>query len=282
MTELTKNSAVTQTVALLNHYQFDLSGCTAKDLIIQWLKTYKVIWIRLAVVEALFQGRQKAISVEKILSFWSERGTPTFHFDRDFESLICDRLPQYVPGVSNSSVETPEDEEAVDEEEYYGDELGIAHPQEDLDFSSDGVPDTHQIIRDPSGETDSIEEEIAPNVQQTLPTSLDRHTKQHRAIATENGIKPSQNNGIRLNNHLCRKTNQPNYSPLIIPPLQQQKNPLDYRVAKPQPEPEQKTTDSPPSPVNPRQIEQFIPAPDSSQCYSKLKAVAQQSLDLVD
>ena len=94
MTELTYDSAVAQTVALLNHYGFDLKGYTAEELIAQWLTVYTAVWIRLAAIEALYQGRYKAISVEQILNAWGRRGTPNFHFNGDFERLICRKLPQ--------------------------------------------------------------------------------------------------------------------------------------------------------------------------------------------
>ena len=48
--------------------------------------------IRLAVVEALYQGRYKAISVEHILDCWRRRGQPNFHFSLEFERLICQNL----------------------------------------------------------------------------------------------------------------------------------------------------------------------------------------------
>lgn len=88
------DSLVAYAVALLSHYGFELKGYTAEELINLWLQTYSAHWIRLAVIEALYQGRYKAISVEQILAVWARRGQPLHHFNHDFERLISRRLPQ--------------------------------------------------------------------------------------------------------------------------------------------------------------------------------------------
>ncbi len=88
--------------ALLTRYGFELADINLLRLINDWLKLYSVYWIRLAIVEALYQGRYKAISVEHILSLWRRKGQPTFHFSHDFERLICRNLaPFYLPSESS-------------------------------------------------------------------------------------------------------------------------------------------------------------------------------------
>lgn len=79
-------------VALLIHYSFDLSGYsgyTARELVERWLNDYTADWINLAVIEALYRGRYKAISVEQILAAWQRRGIAIYHFNYEFECLIC-------------------------------------------------------------------------------------------------------------------------------------------------------------------------------------------------
>jgi hypothetical protein len=80
--------------ALLTHYSFDLSGYTARDLINRWQTQYPVEWLHLAVIEALYQGRYKAISVQQILLFWQRRGQVIYHFNMEFERLICSKFPE--------------------------------------------------------------------------------------------------------------------------------------------------------------------------------------------
>ncbi|HEY9845688.1 MAG TPA: hypothetical protein V6D03_05765, partial [Candidatus Caenarcaniphilales bacterium] len=94
MTDLAKDSAATSAIDLLTHYGFDQGEQTAKQLVGQWLQTYPIQWLRLAVVEALYQGRYKAISVEQILAFWQRRGQALYHFNHEFERLICNRFPE--------------------------------------------------------------------------------------------------------------------------------------------------------------------------------------------
>jgi hypothetical protein len=81
-------------VALLTHYSFDLSGYTASELVDHWKKIYPNHWLHLAVIEALYQGRYKAVSAQQILTLWQRRGHTTYHFNMEFERLICSKFPQ--------------------------------------------------------------------------------------------------------------------------------------------------------------------------------------------
>jgi hypothetical protein len=81
-------------IALLIHYSFDLSGYSANELVNIWQKQFSVDWLHIAVIEALYQGRYKAVSVQQILIMWHRRGQATFHFNMEFERLICSKFPQ--------------------------------------------------------------------------------------------------------------------------------------------------------------------------------------------
>ncbi len=78
--------------ALLSRYGFDLNGVPIAQLIKEWSADYSVYWIRLSIIEALYQGRYKAISIEQILRLWQRRGQATYHFSYDFERLITEKL----------------------------------------------------------------------------------------------------------------------------------------------------------------------------------------------
>ena len=104
---------ITETSALLTCYGFDLRGVTPQVLINDWLKSYSPLWIRWAVVEALYQGRYKAISVEHLLNFWSRRGEPSFRFSSEFERLITHNLPKNYTTDLDLSVELKDDEIAL-------------------------------------------------------------------------------------------------------------------------------------------------------------------------
>lgn len=79
--------------ALLIHYSFDLSGYSADELVHRWQKYYPADWLHWAVIEALYQGRYKGISVQQILAFWQRRGQVIYHFNMEFERLICNQFP---------------------------------------------------------------------------------------------------------------------------------------------------------------------------------------------
>ena len=112
MREPTADSAIAYAVALLKHYAFELRGYTAEELVNLWLRNYKANWVRLAVIEALYQGRYKAVSVEQILAVWARRGQPIYRFNHEFERLICRKLPQNLAAplkkrLTDLSLETP-------------------------------------------------------------------------------------------------------------------------------------------------------------------------------
>ncbi|MDJ1184524.1 hypothetical protein [Roseofilum casamattae] len=80
--------------ALLIHYSFDLLGYPIEECLDRWMQQYRVNWLRLAIVEALYQGRYKGISIEQILALWQRRGQPICHFNHEFEQIVCSKLPE--------------------------------------------------------------------------------------------------------------------------------------------------------------------------------------------
>ena len=96
-------ATIAEVVALLTHYNFDLGNHAADRLVIQWLTTYSTLWVKSAVIEALYQGRYKAISVEQILMLWQRRGQPFPHHNHDFERLVCHKLPRNLSGYPQTT-----------------------------------------------------------------------------------------------------------------------------------------------------------------------------------
>jgi hypothetical protein len=97
MTELAKDSVASEVIELLTRYSFDLGGYAVDRLVTYWLEHYPTNWLRLAVIEALYQGRYKAISVEQILNLWRRRGRTLYHFNHEFERIICGRFKSRLP-----------------------------------------------------------------------------------------------------------------------------------------------------------------------------------------
>ncbi|WP_448573816.1 hypothetical protein [Trichothermofontia sp.] len=90
--EVTNSPVAGHAIALLSNYSFDLGHYAPEQLVGYWASTYPLNWVRLAVIESLYQGRYKAVSVEQILAFWQRRGRPLYHFGNDFERIICSRF----------------------------------------------------------------------------------------------------------------------------------------------------------------------------------------------
>ncbi len=109
---------VTQTFAapaelaakLLTHYSFDLNGYNTSELISRWQSEYPMHWLHLAVIEALYQGRYKAISVQQILTLWRRRGETTYHFNMEFERMICSKFPERLTSPSLPVLPPPKQE----------------------------------------------------------------------------------------------------------------------------------------------------------------------------
>lgn len=98
---------------LLRYYSFDLGGCPVEQLLGHWLTQYSADWIRLAVVEALYQGRYKAISVEQILVMWQRRQQAFCHFNREFERLVCNKIPHQLHSMTRLSSRSNPSERAL-------------------------------------------------------------------------------------------------------------------------------------------------------------------------
>ena len=102
-----------QAKLLLEEYSFDLGGLSAETLVMIWQERLAVAtsWIRAAIIEALYQGRYKAVSVDQILQSWKRRDRPIRHFNSEFErtvfSPIDPTLSQYVPPTRSHTSSDP-------------------------------------------------------------------------------------------------------------------------------------------------------------------------------
>lgn len=112
-------------LALLEHYSFDLGHYSPDDWVSQWGLQFPESWVRLAVVEALYQGRYKGVSVELILCLWHRRGYPCTHFSAEFERLVCDGVIRRVGASLPPAALLPEAEALP---------LDEAHPPQTAEF----------------------------------------------------------------------------------------------------------------------------------------------------
>lgn len=106
MTQQRSEQEFAEVVALLHHYRFDCDRSTIDTLVTYWCVDYPLNWVKMAVVEALYQGRYKSLSVEQILQGWQRRNQPTYHFSHEFERLIHGQLPlRETPSLETELVE---------------------------------------------------------------------------------------------------------------------------------------------------------------------------------
>jgi len=154
-----KHTTTDFAVALLIHYNFDLGGYTASELIDRWLQDYPANWVCQGVIEALYQGRYKAISVEQILAFWKRRGQALYHYNHEFERLVCGKFPQTLTGHAstqgNASPPVPaaagfsnEDDDPVVVTVESG--TGKKTPVQLVDPTTNVLPVTNQIGEEPT------------------------------------------------------------------------------------------------------------------------------------
>ncbi|MCT7956366.1 hypothetical protein [Laspinema palackyanum] len=103
MNKAAQDTALESAAALLTHYSFDLGGYSTEELIAQWLLDYPSAWVRLATIEALYQGRYKALSVTHILACWKRRNQALYHFNHEFERLVSSQLPKGWKGSADTT-----------------------------------------------------------------------------------------------------------------------------------------------------------------------------------
>lgn len=97
MVENARDTVAVAVADLMMRYSFELGEYRLEQWVQQWLALYPALWVRSAVIEALYQGRYKAISVSQLLDFWQRRGQPLQHFNREFERIVAGHsLPMWL------------------------------------------------------------------------------------------------------------------------------------------------------------------------------------------
>ncbi|PSN19280.1 hypothetical protein C7271_08110 [filamentous cyanobacterium CCP5] len=95
---------ITEIRQLLADYSFDAGNEDVNLLVAEWLQQADSNLIHQAIIEALYQGRYKVVSVGQILNLWKRRGGPLRHYTREFESIILG--PSNLPDFSESPDES--------------------------------------------------------------------------------------------------------------------------------------------------------------------------------
>ncbi|WP_341527659.1 hypothetical protein WKK05_35115 [Nostoc sp. UHCC 0302] len=172
-------------IALLIHYSFDLSGYTANELVDRWQTQYPVDWLHLAVIEALYQGRYKAVSVQQILVFWQRRGQTIFHFNMEFERLICSKFPQSLTSSSTPALPPAKQNPTVEK----ASSLQLPPAKVGNNYRQNNAP-TLQLV--------SAEQKTSLAQEEKMQGSEDN---KHRGITASATRQPVSNVSPRLTSH---------------------------------------------------------------------------------
>jgi hypothetical protein len=117
------SSPASTTLELLSYYSLEgdryPKPISKAQVLNRWLQSYPEQLVRLALIESLYQGRYKMISVEQLLALWYRRGQPTYHFNHEFEALVCHDVPHLMkqavtfitsasdPSQQNAAIDLP-------------------------------------------------------------------------------------------------------------------------------------------------------------------------------
>jgi hypothetical protein len=247
MVKLAKAPQATQAAILLTHYGFDLNGYAADSLVESWLVTYEVGWVRAAVLEALYQGRYKAISVEQILALWGRRGQPLRHFTHEFERIVCKELPcwGYDPdatiGSDEPPLKLPLPQSGIAPLEPSWDQGELPQPQLTSHNGLEPQPDVTAPNGQKQPDVDPAMSAIAPPTPgsaQGLTSKDEKNSEEPRGTAVIRPFEPPQDS---------------------TPALLQQAVNLSRRGAPAEADP----------------IHEFVPTVQPSEFHAKLRAVAQ-------
>lgn len=81
-----------QAITLIKSFSLELNEYSPESQVLYWLNKYRAPWIRDAIIEAIYQGRYKIVSVQHILTIWQRRGQPVRHFTSGFEQVMAAQL----------------------------------------------------------------------------------------------------------------------------------------------------------------------------------------------
>lgn len=254
MTEMAKDVAAIDVTDLLTRYSFDLSDSALDRLVDTWLDRYPVRWIRLAVIEALYQGRYKAISVEQILNLWQRRGKALHHFNHEFERVICGRFPYTQFSASESRFAAARSYSKPSPQTIP--QPIVPRPEQENIPS----PPPPQVEKEPivvEGASDDVDSVSAPIVSD-LASSEDAA----ESFGEDSGSTPLQN--------------LPTASPVSSSPVSSSPVSVFQPPDSLELEPLVTLTTSR-SPLHRQPIHNFVPSSESSDFYAKLRAVAQST-----
>jgi hypothetical protein len=81
---------------VIDLYGLELDDHQVDPIVATWLQKYDSAWIVKAIVESLYRGRYKIVSVDNILRDWQRLGKPRYNFTPEYEREILQNLPDLI------------------------------------------------------------------------------------------------------------------------------------------------------------------------------------------
>jgi hypothetical protein len=78
---------------IIKIYGLSLDDQQVEAILITWFQKYDRAWILKAIVESLYRGRYKLVSVDNILKDWDRIGQPRYNFTPEYEREILQKMP---------------------------------------------------------------------------------------------------------------------------------------------------------------------------------------------
>ena len=200
-------------------YGLELDPDRIDTILVTWLKQYDPNWIIKAIVESLYRGRYKIISVENILKNWQRLGNPRYQFTPEYEREILGKIPQlptpaaFPAGVSSAvpvaSVDVPVVSSVLSESDETLDRLvgqlpptppafissKDLNPEESAPFQSHyhSLSSPHRNI--PVSSSEDSESNLEPTLGE------DAHAEQIEPVRSAPTLDPPSRRGRFLNRH---------------------------------------------------------------------------------
>jgi len=275
MTEALNDTLLEHAVSLLQHYYFDTASVETEALVRHWASQYQARWVKSAVIEALYQGRYKAVSVEQILMFWQRRGQPVCHFSHEFERIVCESFCQFstplpegaekppLPVISGTSETMAEVASGLSTSDH-SPQLGSVADQDGASSTADAASNSPSNTADSGPAASSQDVPLSPELAADA-SALDGVLER---------AAPSRSPSLHSNPAPKRGAPHGRRSwPNIWAPVGSAA--IDAKETSPAEQPNQDLFHN--SAHHP--IHQFVPQEEPSDFYSKLKAVAEEGLD---
>jgi hypothetical protein len=88
---------------IIKIYGLSLDEQQVEAILITWFQKYDRAWILKAIVESLYRGRYKLVSVDNILKDWDRIGQPRYNFTPEYEREILQKMPTDDSAVYSAS-----------------------------------------------------------------------------------------------------------------------------------------------------------------------------------